>query len=169
MYSSDQSDQTHNNQAAHRKASQTGKLLATERNARDILCATDPRHRIPSPKERKALLVGFAMRGKSLTGAAYDAVRLEREIDLSNPEAIVSNMDAITIIEIKSCSQERVGPDLAGYFFNITSAELLVAQALKDQYRFVFVNTFRGDWQELSITNVLSKAKAMYPAFHLKF
>lgn len=59
--------------------------------------------------------------------------------------------------------------DLSGYFFNITSAELLIAQTLKDQYRFAFLNTVRGDWQELSLSEVMSRAKAIYPAFHIRF
>ncbi len=89
-------------------------------------------------------------------------------MDLDDAEAIASNQDTITLIEIKSTNRENVGPDLGGYFFNITSAELTVAQALKDQYRFVFVHTVREDWQELSISEVMGRAKAIYPAFHIR-
>lgn len=144
------------------------KLFATERSAKQYLCKADGRYRIPLSSQKKALLVGFAMCGKALTGSAYDAVRLEYDIDLDDPEAIARDNAAITLIEIKSTVQEAIGPDLRGYFFNITSAELMVAQSLKDQYRFVFLNLARGDWQELSINEVLSRSKAIYPAYHIR-
>ena len=84
------------------------------------------------------------------------------------PEYIAAKIDLIVLIEVKSPGQAKIASDLSGYFFNITSAELLVAQSLKDQYRFVFLNTVRGDWLELSISEVLSRAKAIYPSFHIR-
>ena len=144
------------------------KQFATERSAKDILCKADCRYRIPTASQKKALLIGFAICGKALAGSAYDAVRLEHEIDLDDPEAIARDNAGIVLIEIKSTSQEAIGQDLKGYFFNITSAELLVAQSMKDQYRFLFLNLARGDWQELSINEVLSRSKGMYPAYHIR-
>ena len=41
---------------------------------------------------------------------------------------------------------------------------MVIAQTLKDQYRFAFLNTVRGDWQELTLSEVIGRAKAIYPA-----
>jgi hypothetical protein len=43
---------------------------------------------------------------------------------------------------------------------------MLVAQSLTDQYGFAFLDTTRGGWQELSLAEIMSRAKAIYPAFH---
>lgn len=59
--------------------------------------------------------------------------------------------------------------DLKGYFFNITAAELLTAQSLGDQYRFLFVNTLTGEHTEMSLNDVFGRARAMYPAWHIRF
>jgi hypothetical protein len=82
--------------------------------------------------------------------------------------AIAPSRQRGILIEIKSTSQEAIGQDLKRYFFNITSAELLVAQSLKDQYRYLFLNLAGGDWQELSINEVLSRSKGPYPAHHIR-
>lgn len=151
-----------------RQPNRSRDLFKTESSARDILCRGDARYLIPTRAQRKALMIGFAHCGKSLPLSGYDAVRLDAAVDLDDPDDIARNNDAIVIIEIKSTNQAKVGADLAGYFFNITAAELQNAQGLKDQFRFVFLNTVRGDWEELSIGEVLARAKAIYPAYHIK-
>ncbi|MEZ5687449.1 MAG: hypothetical protein R3E21_01400 [Caenibius sp.] len=133
-----------------------------------MLVAADPRYRIPTKAQRRALMVSFAERGIALVSSAFDAVRVDGAIDLDDPSDISCNADKLTIIEIKSTNQERIGPDLEGYFFNITAAELMVAQALGKQHRFVFINTARGDWVERTIRDVMAMAKSMYPAFHIR-
>ena len=150
------------------KPNRSAAVFGTERSAREMLVAADPRYHIPTKKQRRALMVSFAERGIALVASAYDVVRLDTEVDLDNPVDITANAGSVTVIEIKSTNQERIGADLSGYFFNITSAELLVAQSLGQSHRFVFVNTARGDWQELGIRELLAKAKAMYPAFHIR-
>lgn len=146
----------------------TARQLETERSAKQTLCDSDTRYRVPTPAERRALLIGFAMCGKALAGSAFDAVRLDTDVDLTDPEAIAQKSAAIVLIEVKSTNRSAIGQDLAGYFFNITSAELLVAQALGSQYRFAFVNTITGHCQELALSEVMARAKAIYPAFHIK-
>jgi hypothetical protein len=123
----------------------------------------------PGRKERDALLVGFAMHRRVLYGAAFDVVRLSRPVDLTDPAAIAGNIDAITVYEIKSTNRQRMKADLKGYFFNITAAELLVAQSLGQQFRFAFVNTLSGEFQEMSLNEVFARSRAMYPAWHIRF
>lgn len=114
-------------------------------------------------------MVSYAERGIALVPTAFDAVRLDPDIELTDLEAVKANLDAVTLLEIKSTNQEKIGPDLEGYFFNNTSAELMVAQSLGNRHRFAFVNTAHGEVQELSLQQVLGKVQAMYPAFHLRF
>ena len=123
----------------------------------------------PSRAERDALLVGFAMHRRVLYGAAFDAVRLSRPVDLTNTAEIAANMDAIMIYEIKSTNRTNMRADLKGYFFNVTAAELLVAQSLGPQYRFAFVNVLTAEHQEMTLGEVFGRAKAMYPAWHIRF
>lgn len=123
----------------------------------------------PSRIERDALLVGFAMHRRILYGAAFDVIQLSRPVDLADPEAIAENIDAIAVYEIKSTNRQALKADLKGYFFNITAAELLVAQSLGAQYRFLFVNTLTGVYQEMSLNEVFARSRAMYPAWHIRF
>ena len=168
MYSPDPTDQERT-AAAGNEQNLSARVFLTERSAKQLLCKLDDRCRLLSPRERKAVLVAFAMCGKALVGAAYDAVRLSRDVDLADPSDIAANIDAVTLLEVKSTGRETINDSLAGYFFNITAAELLTAQALKHQYRFVFLNTVRGEIQELGIAEVLARAKAIYPAYHIRF
>jgi hypothetical protein len=170
MYSASSEDMPDDPSAKARQivTTRSAQVFATERSARDILCAGDCRYRIPTTAQKKALLVGFAMCGKALVGAAFDAVRLEAEVDLDDYRDVAAKNASIILIELKSTNQEKIGADLSGYFFNITAAEMTTAQALKDQYRFAFLNTVRAEWQELTLREVMSKAKAIYPAFHIR-
>lgn len=140
----------------------------TARKAVEILLAHDPRYHCPTPAERKALMVGYAICGKTLSAAAYDVIRLERPINLTDPEAIAEAIDAIIICEVKSTNQKKIGADLKGYFFNITAAELLTAQSVGERYRFLFVNTVTGEHQEMALSEVFGRARNMYPAWHIK-
>lgn len=140
----------------------------TANKAVDILLAHDNRYHCPSRAERKALLVGFAKQGMTLYGTAYDLIRLDRPINLTDPEAIADAVDAITICEIKSTNQPKVGADLKGYFFNITAGELLTAQSVGERYRFLFVHTLTGEHQELALGEIFSRARGMYQAWHIR-
>lgn len=141
----------------------------TARRAVDLLCQQDGRFRIPSRAERAALMVAFAHRQQSLHAAAFDAIWSAEALDLSDPGRLLARLDEIKICEIKSTNQAKLGEDLKGYFFNITSAELLTAQSLGANYRFIFVNTTSGQYQEMSLSEVMARARAMYPAWHIRF
>ena len=114
------------------------------------------------------MLVGYAKLGKTLYGAAFDVIRLDRPVDLNDADAIAASVDAITICEIKSTNRPQLGEDLRGYFFNITAAELLTAQSVGALYRFVFVNTLTGAHQEMALNEVFGRARGMYPAWHIR-
>jgi hypothetical protein len=124
---------------------------------------------LPTRQEREGLLVGFAMRQKVLYGAAFDVVRLEREVDLTNPTAISAHIDSITAYEIKSSNKAATKVDFGGYFFDLTTAELLVAQSLGDRYRFAFVNTISHQWIEMTLKEIFGRARKIYPKWAISF
>jgi hypothetical protein len=149
--------------------SRQGQGQRTARRAIEILLDHDARYQCPTGAERKALLVGFAMRGQTLYGAAFDVLRLEAPMDLTDPAAIADAIETITICEIKSSNRSNVGADLRGYMFNITAAEHLTAQSVGARYRFVFVSTVTGEHCEMSLNEVFARARGMYPAWHIRF
>lgn len=123
----------------------------------------------PSGIQRRALTVGFAMTGKVLYGAAFDVVQLSRQVDLSEAQDIAANLDALTVCEVKSTSKARVASDFRGYFFDLTTAELLVAQSLGTQYKFAFVNILTRTHIELSLTELFARARKIYPKWAVQF
>lgn len=149
--------------------SSKGMAHRTAQRAVEILLATDPQYRCPTRRERDAMLVAFAKHRKVLYGAAFDVVRVEGELDLADEEAVSAAIDRITICEVKSTNRHMIASDLKGYFFNITAAELLTAQSVGDRYRFLFVNTLTGEHQEMRLNEVFGRARAMYPAWHIRF
>lgn len=118
---------------------QTAKLAA------ELLANKDPLIRIPTKKEKSNLLIAFASKNKVIYGNAFDAIKLQKDIDLNDIESVKHNIDSITLIEVKSTNKENINSNFSGYFFGLTTAELLVAQNLGDKYRFIFVNIITGE------------------------
>ena len=147
--------------------SSTGKRTA--RTAITILTGTGLGFVEPTPAERSALGVAFAMNGKVLYGAAYDVVRFTQPMDLSDPAAISTRLGEVTVCEIKSTNRASLTDDFSGYFFDLTTAELLVAQSLGQQYLFAFVNTLTGRHLELSLNELFARARKIYPKWAVRF
>jgi hypothetical protein len=59
--------------------------------------------------------------------------------------------------------------DWRGYFFSLSTAELLIAQSLQEKYRFVMVNTKTTAHIELTLTEVFARARAIYPSWSVRF
>lgn len=141
----------------------------TAKLAIQILIDLDDSFHLPNRRERDALLVGFAMCRKVLYGAAFDVIRLSEKVDLSDPAAIATKINAITTYEIKSTNKQRTKTNFGGYFFDLTTAELLVAQSLGDKYRFAFVNTLTRDWVEMTLNEIFGRARKIYPKWAISF
>ena len=77
-------------------------------------------------------------------------------------------LSQIVFCEIKSTKQ-TFADDFRGYFFGLTAAEVLVAQSLKDQFRFIFLNTITGSFLELKLNEVFAKARGIYPTWSISF
>ena len=123
---------------------------------------------LPTPKQKKNLVVACAKKDKIVYGKAFDVLRLTGEINLDSLEDVEANLDRIVICEIKSTKKE-FNDDFSGYFFALTGAEVLVAQSLKDQFRFIFVNTVTGAHLEMRLNEVFARARGIYPTWSILF
>jgi hypothetical protein len=123
---------------------------------------------IPTRKQKQNLLVAFAKRNMVIYGNAFDALKLFKPVNLNNLMEIEENLDELILYEIKSTNRTS-GSDFRGYFFALTTAELLVAQNLKKRYKFAFVNVTTNQLLELTLTEVFAKAKGIYPTWSIRF
>ncbi len=142
----------------------------TAKKAVEILLSIDNRFKEPTKIERQNLLVAFAKKNKVLYGKAFDVVKLEnKKIDLKNLSNVEKHLAKITIFEIKATGRKELNDKFDKYFFGLTTAELLVAQNLKDQFKFAFVNTSTKHVMELSLKQVFERSKGIYPVWSVMF
>jgi hypothetical protein len=143
----------------------------TARQAAEILLRSNQGFIVPTAAQKKRIVVAFAKRGRIVYGKAYDIVQMPRgkSIDLDDQEAIERQLSSLTLYEIKSTKRPKIDREFAKYFFALTTAELLVAQSLKAQFRFIFVNVCNGHFKQLSLSEVLAKARGFYPQWSICF
>ena len=141
----------------------------TAKKALEILVNSGKGFVVLTPKEKQTLLVAFARKSMVLYGRAFDIVKTNKKIDFTNEAEILANLKNITVCEVKSTNRKNMPKDSAGYFFDFTTSELLVAQSLKDRYKIVFVNTITKHFTELTLNQVFAKAKGIYPKWAIRF
>lgn len=140
----------------------------TAKAAAAILVAKNAGFIIPTAKQRQNLLVAFAKRGKVVYGKAFDVVKLSGSVELDDLAQVEKHLEQVTVFEIKS-SRKKLQSDFSGYFFALTAAEVLVAQSLKKQFGFVLVNTGTRVHLEMSLSEIFSRAKGIYPTWSICF
>jgi len=141
---------------------------ATAKKAAQFLADKNLGYVVPTARQKRNLVVACARRDLIVYGKAFDVLRLTCEVDLDSPEDVECKLAQIVICEIKSTKQ-KFPDDFRGYFFGLTAAEVLVAQSLKDQFRFIFVNTVTGSFLELKLSEVFAKARGIYPTWSISF
>jgi hypothetical protein len=140
----------------------------TAKKACAILLAKKTGFIVPTARQKANLLVAFAKKGKVVYGKAFDIVKLSGDFDLSDLSEVERNLASIVIYELKS-TKKKLRPDFSSYFFALTGAEILVAQSLKKQFRFVLVNTSNGEHMELTLAEIFARAKGIYPTWSICF
>lgn len=140
----------------------------TAKRAAQILLRSNAGFIVPSAKQKRLLLVEFARRGLAVYGKAFDIVKLSCVVNLDDAGEIERNLDTIVLCEIKSTNRS-LPDDFRGYFFALTTAELLVAQNLKQRFRFVLVNTATGTYAEMTLQELFGKARGIYPTWSIMF
>ena len=144
--------------SGHQTACKAGKILE----------ATGEGFFIPTQKQRQDLLIECATRGYASYARAFDILKVTKQgLDPQNIQ-IKSDFDSLRICEIKSTNRD-LRQDWSGYFFSLSTAELLIAQSLKERFRFVLVNTRTGSHLELTLTEVFARARAIYPSWSVRF
>lgn len=141
---------------------------STAKKAAEILVAKGEGFVIPTAAERQNILVAFAKKGKLVYGKAFDVIKVPVNANLKELEYVESHLDELTMYEIKS-TRKDLPRDFTGYFFALTAAELLVAQSLKEQFRFAFVNIQTSEYMDYGLNDVLARAKGIYPTWSISF
>jgi hypothetical protein len=140
----------------------------TAKKAADILVAKKTDFIIPTARQKQNLLVAFAKKGKVVYGRAFDIVRVNGSVNLDDLASVEANLPRVTIFEIKS-TKKNLRADFANFFFALTGAEVLVAQSLKKQFKFVLVNTATGEHMEIDLAEIFARAKGIYPTWSISF
>lgn len=141
----------------------------TAKKAEKILIDMGKGFIVPSALARKNLAMCFAAKDKVIYGKAFDIVKRPENLNLENFDAVESRLDEIILYEIKSTNRENVQEDFSGYFFSLSTAELLVAQSLQNQFKFALVNTLSGRHKEMVLQELFAKAKGIYPTWSIRF
>ena len=143
----------------------------TAQRAAEILVALNEGYIVPTRAQKKKLIIAFAKKDRIVYGRAYDIVRITPgiQLDLNDQDSIERHLSALTLYEIKSTERKNVDSTFKGHFFALTTAELLVAQNLKHQFRFIFVNVRTGHHQDLTLREVLNRARGFYPQWSISF
>ena len=141
---------------------------ATAKKAAQFLAEKHAGYVVPTSHQKRNLVVACAKRDLIVYGKAFDVLRLTGEVDLDSLDDVEAKLAQIVVCEIKSTKQ-MLPPDFRGYFFALTAAEVLVAQSLKDQFRFIFVNTVSGSFLELRLNEVFARARGIYPTWSISF
>jgi hypothetical protein len=141
---------------------------ATAKKAAQLLANKNIGYVIPTARQKRNLVVACAKRDLIVYGKAFDLVRLTQNVDLDSLEEVESGLSHIVFCEVKSTKQ-NLPADFRGYFFGLTAAEVLVAQSLKDQFKFIFINTVTGSFIELKLSEVFARARGIYPTWSIMF
>jgi len=140
----------------------------TAKKAAQILTHSGSGFVIPTAARKRLLLVEFARRNFVVYGKAFDVVKLSGDVDLNDAADVEKNIDKIVLCEIKSTGR-KLPADFRGYFFALTTAELLVAQNLKERFKFVLVNTTSGTYLEVTLRELFGRARGIYPTWSIMF
>lgn len=140
----------------------------TAKKAAQVLLRSNAGFVVPTAKQKRLLLVEFARKNLVVYGKAFDVVKLLEAVNLDDATEIERSLDQIILCEIKSSSR-KLPEDFKGYFFALTTAELLVAQNLKQRFRFILVNTSTGKYMELTLQQLFGRARGIYPTWSIMF
>lgn len=146
-----------------------GQPPAGGRKALDIL-QNDPRLRIATLKvgQKRAIAAAFAANGLPVPGQAFDAVsthELDEPLDFKDTRRLREQCRQLVLLEVKATNRVAVPRDFTGFFFAITTGELLAAQKLGERYRFALVHLVHREVRLSSLRELMRRTKAIYPSW----
>jgi hypothetical protein len=113
-------------------------------------------------------LVEFARVGRVIYGQAFDMIKLASAVDLDDAASVRTHLGSISLYEVKSTNRS-LPASFEGFFFSLSTAELLTAQSLGNRYRFAFVNVVTGEHLELALSELFGRARSIYPSWSIRF
>lgn len=124
----------------------------------------------PSNEERSAICIAFVRKGKPVYGKAFDLFQMAAQYPRSAAgiEMAIQHGE-LRLLEVKSTGRAKIDEEFSGYFFSLSTAELLVAQALGDLYQFAFYNTTTKTLKLHTLNEIYKKAKGVYPTWSIRF
>ncbi|NTY00188.1 hypothetical protein [Deinococcus sp. JMULE3] len=124
----------------------------------------------PSNAERSDICVAFARKGKPVYGKAFDLFQMldDKPRSAKGIEQAIQD-GTLRLLEVKSTGRAKIDEEFSGYFFSLSTAELLVAQALGDLYQFAFYNTTTKTLKLHTLNEIYKKAKGVYPTWSIRF
>jgi hypothetical protein len=120
---------------------------------------------------RRNVARAFAGAGKVVYGKAFDALKVtgDAEISWDDLGAVEANLDHIVLYEIKSTKKHGLASDFNGYFFSLSTAELLVAQSLGPQFKFAFINVNAPEAvRERTLEQLFRQTTRIYPTWSIR-
>jgi hypothetical protein len=147
--------------SSQQTAAKAAKLLVEKNIGFSILTAS----------EKKNVIRAFIELDRVVYGNAFDLVRVPKgaEVDFGDTSQVLSAAPQLTLYEVKSTNRENITEHFERYFFSLSTAELLVAQSLKAQFKFAFVNIRTSAFIELTLAEVFARARAIYPTWSIAF
>ena len=123
--------------AAQAELSASAKRLGTEKAGVDVLLK-DPRMQRPDLATKKEILRLLHVSG-AFKPQSFDAVMTRNPVEQLTVANVVSHLDDLKLVEMKTTRAAIRNAALNGFFFGATDSEFQVARALKDRYVFAFV------------------------------
>ena len=122
-----------------------------------------------NPTEKMNLAAAFAKKGKTVYGRAFDLVKCKKKVNFMNQSKLELKLGSVVVYEVKSTKRKDLSKSFEPYFFDLTTSEFLVAQSLGEQFKFVFVNIRTKQYVEMTLREVLAKARKLYPKWTVSF
>jgi hypothetical protein len=117
----------------------------------------------PTRTQRANIAQAFADSGKVIHKSGFDVVDVRQVKWLDSPDLLMSKIEKIVLFEVKAAGKNRrasISDGFKGFGFTLTENERKNAEALGDQYKFVFVNLQNRSHHKCSIDDFFSTEKA---------
>jgi hypothetical protein len=91
---------------------------ATARRAAQILVEKNQGFSIPTPQQKKNLVIAFVKSDRIVYGRAFDIVKLLKPVNLDELAEVEASLENIQLFEIKSTNKQNIGPVLINIFLD---------------------------------------------------
>lgn len=119
---------------------------------------------LPRPKgaDLARLLAALKETGITIKKSSFDAIAVPDgiEVDFTSPASLQAAVSLMTFIEIKTSTQERVGPNFENFLFSFPECEILAAEVLGDRHQVLLYNKLNGIHLFSTVPALLARARS---------